>query len=66
VEEQQNKSTMMRNGKLALKGLTKEEKIKLRRQERRTKGKGETKRMEIKISLNNQKDKRKPTQNLNT
>jgi hypothetical protein len=30
MEEQQNKSRMMRNGKLALKGLTKEEKDKIK------------------------------------
>jgi hypothetical protein len=42
--------------------LTKEEKDKIGRQERRTKGKGKQNEWKIKISLNNpKKDKRKPT-----
>jgi hypothetical protein len=43
MEEQQNKSRMMRNGKLALKGLTKEEKDKLRKTRKKNKRKNETK-----------------------
>jgi N-acetylmuramoyl-L-alanine amidase len=39
VEEQQNKSTMMRNGKLALKGLTKEEKDKIKKTRKKNKRK---------------------------
>jgi hypothetical protein len=39
---------MMRNGKLALKGLTKEEKDKIKEDKKEEQGKGETKRMENK------------------
>jgi hypothetical protein len=67
MEEQQNKSTMMRNGKLALKGLTKEEKDKIKgRQERRTARKTKTKKTIRKQNKPKQAKRRNQNQNLNT
>jgi hypothetical protein len=52
---------MMRNGKLALKGLTKEEKDKIKEDKKEEQGKGETKRMENRIRKPKQsKKKTKP------
>jgi hypothetical protein len=57
--EEQHKTKMKQNGKFALKDLTKEEKIRLRKTRKKNKRKRRNKHeWRIKISLNNLKDKK--------